>query len=87
MCVLQYNVVCFYALRYIITMAVGVADEQCNLLILVRYFTLWLRRHRRVQEIANFHEKLASKEQIARLRRTFAYWRHCILSLIYTCRT
>ena len=63
-------------------MTVGVADEQHNLSLLTSYFKQWLRRHKRAQEIAHFHEKLAYKERIARLRRMFVHWRHCIFSML-----
>jgi len=56
----------------------GVADEQYNLSLIASHFDQWVKRHRRVQEIALFHEQLAHKEKIARFHRVFNHWKHCI---------
>ena len=58
----------------------GVAEEQFNLSVMTKYFNQWLKRHKRVQEIALFHEQLAHKERLARLQRVFIHWKHCIFS-------
>ena len=65
---------------YVLGPMIGVADEQYNLSILAHYFDQWLKRHKRAQEIALFHEQLASKERVARCRRVFNHWKHCIFS-------
>ena len=59
---------------------IGVADEQYSLSLMTCHFDQWLKRHKRAQEIALFQEQLALKERMARHRRAFNHWRHCIFS-------
>lgn len=90
---LRYMVVIYFTWNYCVTVEalmfmhcyvlwpmIGVADEQYNLSKLAHCFDQWMKRHKRAQEIALFHEQLASKERVARCRRVFNHWKHCIFS-------
>lgn len=57
----------------------GVASEHHNLVVTMKTFSCWKRRHLRARQLADFHELVSVKGKLATLRRAVWQWKFCTL--------